>query len=626
MSPQKVERRLSTILAADVVGYSRMVGNDELGTINAVKAVIAELVEPKASQYDGRIVKLMGDGILMEFVSVVDAIQFAVEMQGASVARNSNVEPNRQIVFRIGINIGDIIVDGDDIHGNGVNIAARLESLASHGGIFLSDAAYTQARGKLQLNFQDEGSHQVKNIADPIAVFSVIQDDRAAALLTEIVPLKSPWPTWLIPTIAALSTLLVIGTVSWWFLADQSGEQQIVLEQTLALPNKPSIAVLPFQVIGDSDETRYFVDGLTNDLITDLSKFHGLFISASHSVFELEDKNLPVKEIAERLGVRYVLQGSARGSQSRIRVNVELVEASSGTQLWAERYDRELADVFAVQDEIIQSTVSVLTVKLDENELARSLAKHPSSLQAYDYVLRGNSLMRKNNREDNYASQGMFKAAIEIDPIYGEAYTGLGSAVLRATTDGWSNNPQEGLKKAHDLAQAAIDIDPHPEAHTLLGWTYLLMKHFDLAKAELDRAISFNPNDALSFAVLGGINLWSSHLEDAVIAYKRSIRLNPETSAEVLTGLGITYFLLQQFDQALSMLQKSVASFSDDPLTQAILAATYKKLNKEEGALAAVEKTRKLHPFFSSESYRRAFPNPDHGNFLAEGLLAAGFK
>jgi TolB-like protein/class 3 adenylate cyclase len=624
MPEQRVERRLSTILAADVVGYSRMVGIDELGTISAVKAVISELVEPKSAQYSGRIVKLMGDGILMEFPSVVDAIQFAVEMQGAASTRNANIPEEQQIVFRVGINIGDIIVDGDDIHGNGVNIAARLEALAQPGGVYLSEAAFQQADGKLKLNFSSEGAHQVKNIAAPIVVYSVVQDELASALLTAIVPIRKPRPVWLIPSIFVLCVVL-IGLVSWQWLVNPE-ELPKEISSTPLLPAKPSIAVLPFQVIGDQKDTQYFLDGLTNDLTTDLSRFHGLFVSASHSVFELKEQKLSVKEIGQRLGVRYVLQGSARGTDSRIRVNTELVEADTGEQLWAEKFDRELTDVFAVQDEIVQNILGVMTVKLDQKELDRSLAKHPTSLQAYDYVLRGRALLRAANRDDNHASQDMFQTAIEIEPTYGLAYSGLGSAVLQEATSGWSNNPTQGLNRAHDLAQAGNDIDPHPQARALLGSVYLLMRHFDLAREELDAAIAANPNDAESYATLAGVNLWSSRLEEALEGFQKSIRLNPEASEPVLTGLGITYFLRQEFAKAAVILRKAIAQYDENPLTHAVLAAANKQLGKEENIQFSVENVRKLHPFFSAESYRSAFPNAVHGDYLADGFISVGLK
>jgi TolB-like protein/class 3 adenylate cyclase len=350
VSEAGVKRRLTTILAADVVGYSRLMAADEAGTLAALKSHRKELIEPKAAQYNGRTVKLMGDGTLMEFASVVDAIAFAVEVQCAMQARNADIPEDRRIVYRIGINIGDIIVEGDDIYGDGVNIAARLEGLAEPGGVCISRSVHTQIKGKLDLTFEDLGEKEVKNIPEPVMVFRVAFDDKAATLLTPVVQVaaKRERRWWPVATAAVVVSVVAVGGALWWQPWAPDVEPASVERMAFPLPDRPSIAVLPFTNMSDDPAQEYFADGMTEDLITDLSKISGLFVIARNSVFTYKGKAVKVRQVAEELGVRYVLEGSVRRAGEQVRINAQLIDATTGGHLWAERYDGSLADVFGL--------------------------------------------------------------------------------------------------------------------------------------------------------------------------------------------------------------------------------------------------------------------------------------
>ena len=634
MTTHRTERRLTTILAADVVGYSKLVGRDEAGTVAAVKSGNVEIIEPRCEQYRGRIVKFMGDGVLMEFSSVVDAVLFAVEMQGAMSAANEPRDADRQVIYRIGINIGEIIVDGDDIQGNGINIAARIESIADPGGIFLSDAAHAQVTGKVELDFEQRGEFEVKNIAEPVSVWAVTINDKAENILTPVPkpdpgpgpnsgPGRRPIP---LAALAAAITVVALAGAGFWYFGNTTTDQSVDQPVVLKLPDEPSVAVLPFKTIGDENAETYFSEGITSDLVTGLSKFSGLFVSSSNSTSQLSVDKTNLAEAGESLGVRYILQGSVQRAAQRVRVNASLVEAGTSQNLWSQKYDRDIADIFAVQDEIVGEIISALTVNVHENERKRSLAKPPSSMQAYDFYLRGRDLRSKGNREDNFESQNMYQKAIELDPAFALAYTGLGWAILREINNGWAHDPAKRLKRAHDLAEAALATESHAQGYALLGETYLLMKHFDLARENLDLAIERNPNDATSYGALGGVSLMTSQLDQAEAAYARSMRLDPKSSGSVLTGLGTTLFLMDRYKEALPHLEKSAIREPGNLFTYLMLAATYGELGRDDEAKLAADKVRTMHPFFEVAPYRAAFTNPEHGNSLAESLAAAGLQ
>ena len=631
MSNISVTRKLTTIFYADVAGYSRLTGDDELRTHGEVMSVL-DYANKTIGDKGGVVLRYAGDAILAEFSSVVSSVDAAIDIQQELARRNQNVANDEKVQLRIGINLGEVLSDRGEIYGDGVNVAARLESIAVPGGICISHKVGAEINGKIQVEFSDGGAYSLKNIANPMNVMHWHPDPDQplpqGTISTNSAPGKNIGQFSKRGTIAmsaVVAAIFVFG-IAIWYASKQLQPPPMTAAVHLPLPAEPSLAVLPFQAIGEDDSVDYFSSGLTNDLITDLSKFEKLFVSASNSVFSYQNKSSSVKQTAEELGVRYILQGSAQQSSNRVRVNVELVEASTGKNLWTERYDRDMADVFQVQDEIVREIIASLTVKVGEVELQRSMAKRPSNLEAYDYVLRGQELLRKNTRPANFESQSLFQLAIEKDPGYPLAYTGLAGAVLQASTDGWNNNPMQGIRRAHDLAQAAISIESNAEGHALLGFTYLLMKHYDLAITELNHAIELNPNDADSFAALGGVNLWTSNLDVAVAAFERSIRLDPKASPDVTAQLGAALFLQTRYQEALAQLEASAAKKSDELFTQVMLASTYMKLGREQEAKDAAQRVRKMHPFFKTAPYRGAFVQTEHGKLLAETLASLGFE
>ncbi|MDX1400754.1 MAG: adenylate/guanylate cyclase domain-containing protein, partial [Kiloniellales bacterium] len=390
-----MERRLTTILAADVVGYSRLMGADEAGTLAALKALRRDLIKPKEGQYRGRTVKLLGDGSLMEFASVVDAVCFAIEVQVALAERNADVPEDRRIIYRIGLNIGDIIVEGDDIYGDGVNVAARIEGLCEPGGICVSHNVFEQVKGKLDLTFEHLGEKEVKNIAEPVTVYRIELDDKAAQLVSEVVPEDAvPKRRWW-PVLAALATVLAlaVGGGVWWQPWQPREEPAAVEDMAFPLPDKPSVAVLPFANLSEDPSQEYFADGMTEDLITDLSKISELFVIARNSSFAYKGQQVKVKQVAEELGVRYVLEGSVRRVGDQVRINTQLVDAMTGGHVWADRYDGSLDNIFAVQDAIMGEVVEALELHLTDKEQERQdEGPKTDSLEAYDLVLHARKL------------------------------------------------------------------------------------------------------------------------------------------------------------------------------------------------------------------------------------------
>ena len=382
-------RRLAAILAADVVGYSRLMAVDEAGTHARLKALRQDFIEPKIAEHHGRTVKLMGDGALVEFASVVDAVQCAVEIQRGVAERHVDVPDDQRIEFRIGVNLGDVIIEGDDLYGDGVNIAARLEGLAEPGGIVISGTAFDHAKNKAEAGFRYLGRQPVKNIPEPVRAYRVLLDPAAAGMIVGEEGGRPARGRWLAAAAALLLIAAGAGAIGWW----RPWEPALEPSATLQLPDKPSIAVLPFENLSDDAEEEYFADGLTDDLITDLSKISGLFIIARNSVFAYKNKTVDVPDVARELGVRYVLEGSVRRAGERVRINAQLIDGTTGGHVWAERYDRDYADIFALQDQVIEEIVGALSVQLTESEQTQVTRLPTHSLEAYDYYLRAEQEM-----------------------------------------------------------------------------------------------------------------------------------------------------------------------------------------------------------------------------------------
>lgn len=570
VAPQKnVERRLAAILSADVAGYSRLMGEDEVATIRTLTAYRTAMIS-LIRQSRGRVVDSPGDNLLAEFASVVDAVQCAVEIQEELKGRNADLPASRRMEFRIGINLGDVIVEEERIYGDGVNIAARLEALATAGGICLSGSVYDQVEAKLALGYEYLGTQTVKNIAKPIRVYRVGQESGAPAL--------------------RLTTEKV---------------------QALVLPDKPSVAVLPFANLSSDPEQEYFSDGITEDLITDLSKLSGLFVISRNSVFLYKGRAVKPEQVSKELGVQYVLEGSIRKAGPRVRITAQLVDATTGYHLWADRYDRDLQDIFALQDEVTQKIVAALEVKLTEGEQKRLGRPPTSNLEAYDYYLRGLDLQSHVTEEANALAQQMFAKAIELDPQFADAYACLGWTYFEQWSVGWSQDPQT-LERTFALAQRAIALDGAlSDGMRLLGIVYLWKKQYEQAIVEVERAIALNPNQADAYVALGEILNFSGRAEKTIELVEKAMRLNPYYKTWYLWCLGHAYYLLGQYENSVAIFKRALTRNPDFIPAHVYLAVIYSELGDEENARGEGAEFLKLSPQISLATFRQRLPYKD---------------
>ncbi|MFQ5924349.1 MAG: adenylate/guanylate cyclase domain-containing protein, partial [Anaerolineales bacterium] len=514
--------------------------------------------------------------------------------------------------FRIGINLGDVIVEGERIYGDGVNIAARVEGLADGGGICMSGTAFDQIGKKLPLGYQFLGEQTVKNIEKPIRVYRVLMEPEVAGMV--IGEEKAKLKGWQLASVAA--AILVMGILAvglWSFYLRPSpppAEVSSVEKMATPLPAKASIAVLPFKNLSGDPKQEYFSDGLTNDIITDLSKFRELFVIASNTVFTYKAKPVKVKDVGRELGVRYVLEGSVQRASQKVRINAQLIDATTGHHLWAERYDRDLKDLFAVQDEIVQTIVATLAVKLTRLEQDRAFARPTSNLEAYDYVLRGWEYESRSTPSANFEAQQMFQRAIELDPRYTSAYVGLGNTHRNAYLDGSTEFPGQALEQAHDLAQKALSLDEsNAAAHALLGDVYSRWEQYDLAILELEWAIELNPNDWKSYVVRGRVLLWSSRPDEAIRSLETASRFNPNMKTG-LVALGLAYYLKGRYDESIRTLERGAGRMREVAWSHIVLAAAYAQSGRSEDAARAAATVLRRHPFFEVDTFGTAFRNP----------------
>ena len=511
-------RRLAAILAADVAGYSRLMGADEEGTLERLKAHRHETVDVKITEHRGRIFKTTGDGVLVEFASVVDAVRCAIDVQQEMASRDAKFPADQRIEFRIGINLGDVIVDGDDVFGDGVNIAARLEGLAEAGGLCLSSGAYDQVRDRVDIAFEDMGEVQVKNIVRPVHAYRALFDERRIA----------------------------------------------PVQPALSLPDKPSIAVLAFTNMSGDIEQEYFADGIAEDIITALSKSRSLFVIARNSSFTYKGKQVALKEISRELGVRYVLEGSVRKAGSRVRVTAQLIEATTSGHLWAERYDRDLTDIFAVQDEITTSVSTAIQPALERSERERAVRKPPDSLDAWESYHRGMWHFAKVEATENENARSFFRRSIELDPQFAPAAAALALTYLNEITLFRPDRRPINLPLALDHAVQAVTIDATEAAgHAALARAlWISGRHAEsLAKAEL--AVSLDPNSSAAYGALGGARLWGGFPRDAIEPLQTAMRLSP---FDPLTPVWLHFtararYWSREYDQSIAVASQLRQSF-----------------------------------------------------------------
>ena len=617
-----VERRLAAILAADVVGYSRLMAADEAGTHARLKALRKRFIEPTIAAHHGRTVKLMGDGALVEFASVVDAVQCAVEIQRAMAERETDVADDRRIRFRVGVNLGDVIIEGDDIYGDGVNIAARLEGLAEPGGIVVSGTAFDHAKNKAQAGFRFLGRQQVKNMPEPVRAYQVLLDPEAVNTVIDdegpSAPFRWRWPAMAAAAVAVIA--LASGGVGWLW---QSGQAPSVV----GLPQSDglSIAVLPFENMSGSAEQEYFSDGISEDIITDLSKISDLLVIARNSSFKFKGQSVDVREVAGDLGVRYVLEGSVRRAGDQLRINAQLIDGNTGGHLWAERYDRSLDDVFAVQDDITRQIVQALHLELTQAERDRVMRRYTDDVQAYDDYLLARSLRADLTRERSEESRRLLEGAIARDPGFAAAYAELSWVHHQAWENGWSGEASRDL--ALELAQKAVALDESlPEGHARLAWAHLWRRQYDDAIAEGRRAIAIDPNYADGYLLLSHTLIYAGEAEEGVEIAIQGMPLDPDSMYHNLMHLADGQRLLGQYEEAIENLKRSVELRPNFVPGYVWLASTYGNLSRQVEAEAAATQVLRLNPVFSIAAYGGKVPYRDEAVLeqFREGLRAAG--
>jgi adenylate cyclase len=619
-----MERKLVAILSTDVQGYSRLMGEDEAATVRTITAY-RELMAALIQQHRGRVVDSPGDNLLAEFASVVEAVQCAVAIQRELKTRNAELPLHRRMEFRIGINLGDVIAEGERIYGDGVNIAARLEGLAEAGGLCIAGTVYDQVKTKLALGYEDLGTQAVKNIAEPVRVYRVYLEPRTAVPVMRQ-PKRLMAPSWRKVALAAVGLVLLLGggVAVWWRFVHSSSPAGVLPSETAAalpLPDKPSIAVLPFVNMSGDPEQEYFSDGMTEDLITDLSKLSGLFVIARNSVFTYKGKAVKPEQVSRELGVRYVLEGSVRKAGDRVRITAQLVEASTGYHRWADRYDRALQEIFALQDEIRQKIVMALKVQLTQEEQARFRRFPTNNLEAYDALLRGLEYVNSSTQATNAQARQLFESAIALDPQYAAASALLGLTHLWDWTHQWSQDPQT-LERAFALAQRAIALDDAlPVAHRVLGYVYVWNKQYDQAIAEAERAITLDPNEAKGYATLAEIVAWAGRPQDVFGLVEKAMRLDPQQQADYAWASGHAYYLTGRYEEAITAFKRALVRSPNHLGAYAFLAASYSELDREEEARAAMAEVLRLSPQASYEGAKRTAPYKDQA--VIERLLAA---
>jgi len=533
--PESQLRRLTAILATDIAGYSRLVENDDEGTLARWKAHCHELIEPNIKEFHGRIVRVIGDGAIVEFASVVDAVRCAVEIQRGMAARNADVPQDKRIELRMGINFGELILDGGDVWGDAVNIAARLEALAEPGGISVSGRVQEDARGKLDIVFEDAGEQQLKNIARPVRMYRIRIGSEVPS--PPVIPRKpGAARSRLRVGLVAVALLFLLGGV-WQLVSHPFSLSQVFREvqAPALLPDKRSVAVLPFLNMSSDPEQEYFSDGMTEDLITDLSRLTGLFVIARNSVFTFKGRAVKTAQVSRELGARYLVEGSVRKANNRIRITAQLIDANTGYHMWAQYYDRDLQDVFAVQEEIARRITSALAVKLTNEEDKHMGRPYTSSEVAWEYFMRGAELYRRFTPKDNANARDLFEKAIDLDPDFARAYANLAATHRQDFTGKWSQDPESSEDLSYRMAQKALELarselEPKPSlpfALYQMGWVLLYREKLQEAREAAVEAIQRNPNYADGYALWAEGLLYSGEPEEALHKLQEAVNRNP---------------------------------------------------------------------------------------------------
>jgi adenylate cyclase len=628
MTTERAKRKLSAILSADVKGYSRLMGEDELTTVETLKKY-REVMTTLIQQYRGRVVDFPGDNLLAEFGSVVDAVEGAVKIQQELKNRNAELPEDRRMAFRIGVNLGDVIEEEDRIYGDGVNVAARLEALADPGGICISKTAFDQIETKLPLGYEYLGEQKVKNIAKPVGAYRVLMEPRVTVAVAG--EEKKAWPVRRKAILAgALAVLVLAIAVAIWnyYFRPTTPSVEPASEERMAfpLPERPSIAVLPFVNMSEDPKQEFLSDGLTEEIITALSKVRNMFVIARNSTFTYKGKPVKIQQVAEELGVRYVLEGSVRRSEDRLRITAQLIDAVTGHHLWAERYDRELKDLFALQDEITMKILTALQVELTLGEDARMGSKGTSNLEAYLKLLQARELAGRYNKEDHVRAQQLIEEAIAVDPQYAGAYRFLGATYVMEQVMGWSKSPEQSLERALEMAQKALALDASfAEAYALVGRIHLARGEYEKAIAKGEQAYALDSNSSHVLAALAYSLQYAGRAEEAIEFYEKAIRLDPIPPSWFLFGLGRSYCDAARYEEAIVAYKKLLDRTPNDLWAHIGLTATYSLAGREEEARAAAAEALKIDSKLSVECFR-TWPYKDQAyvDRLIDALRKAG--
>jgi adenylate cyclase len=628
----QAKRKLTCIFSADVKGYSRLMQDDDEATVQTISAY-REVMTNLIQKQNGNVVDAKGDNILAEFPSALDALRCAVEIQKELKIRNAGLPENRKMEWRIGINLGDVIEEGETIYGDGVNIAARLEGLAEGGGICISGIVFEQMGKRLSLGYQYLGEQEVKNIEQPIRVYKVLMDSEAEGeLIGEERPHRQP--RWV--AVAASIVIVVAGVFAVWYFQLRPDIAPASKEKIMfPLPEKPSIAVLPFTNMSGDSEQEYIGDGISENIINALSKSPNMFVIARNSTFTYKGKPVKVQRVSEDLGVKYVLEGSVQRLGERLRITAQLVNATNGHHLWSEQYDRKLEDLFDLQDEITHKIVVALQVELTEGEQARVHHRSTNNLKAWGHAVRGYSFFERYKKEDNAKARELLREAVRLDPKYAWAWTWLAWTHLIDARNGWSKSRKESLKRVVEITQKATALDDTlPEVHSLLGGIYLYQGQHEMAIAEGRKAIDLGPNNAMSYAQLAYYMYYAGEFREAIELMRKAMSLQPYYPSWYLVYLGGAYRDLGRYEEAIAayktMLHRQKKEGRNLFPPHYGLAVVYMYLGQEQEARAHAEELLKISPDFSLERFRKNarifWKDPAYLERALDALRRAGLK
>jgi TolB-like protein/class 3 adenylate cyclase/tetratricopeptide (TPR) repeat protein len=586
MTEERAQRRLAAILAADVVGYSRLMEQDEAGTLAALKQRRRDIASPLVAEHRGRIVKVMGDGVLVEFASAVNAVECAIELKKRMASANVGLPEEQRIVLRIGINLGDLVVEGGDLYGGAVNIAARLQAMAEPGEIYVSRTVRDHVKNKIEATFEDLGEQTVRNIVEPVRVYRIAGD--------------------------GLTAKDIVGA--------------------LPLPSKPSIAVLSFENLSGDPEQEYFADGMVEDIITALSRLRWLFVIARNSSFAYKGRAVDVKRVGQELGVRYVLEGSVRKAGNRVRITGQLIDASMGVHLWADRFEGALEDLFDLQDQVTASVVGAIAPKLEQAEIERAKRKPTSSLDAYDYYLRGMAAVHLWTREGNEEALVHFRRAIELDPGFASAYGMAARCYSQRKAAGWMVDRERDSAEAERLARRAVELgkeDALALATAGIALAYVV-GDLDDGAAFIDQALALNPNLAWAWLFSSYVKSWLGEPEAAIERVTRAMRLNPQDAQffNMQTAMAQAHFLAGRYVEALSWAEAAVRGHPNYAFANTSVAVNAALAGRPEVAEKAVARLRQLQPQLRVSDLMEIFPirQPEHRAKWVEGLVLAGIS